>query len=66
MDDDIPKDKVTRAAEVETVCAIIEREKREIPNRNNAQKVRLDANRLPHDVRRTERDLPDMREEAKE
>ena len=27
MDANIPKDKVARAAEVETVCAIIEREK---------------------------------------
>lgn len=57
---------ILRSAHHHEVIAIIEREKREIPNRPNAEKVRLDSNRLPHDVRITERDLPNMREETEE
>ena len=59
-------DETSRAAEVHEVCEVIEREKREIPDRNNSQKVRAGKNRLPHDVRSAERDLSDMREEAEE
>jgi len=55
---------IQRATEVHIVCEVIEREKREISDRNDAQKVRANASRLPNDVRSAGRDLPDMREET--
>jgi len=57
---------LARALEIDFVLWTIEREKREVSNRNDAQKVRAGASRLPNDVRSAGRDLPDMREETEE